>query len=80
MSGGQAAWRAPVARPPAGRARLVPTADGLTVRVPAAGATAGTLVRETGRPVDLNEIDLAVMRRAIEAIQQAGINEGSRAG
>ncbi len=39
-----------------------------------------TLVREIGHPVDLHEIDLAVMRRAIEAIQQAGINEGSRAG
>lgn len=39
-----------------------------------------TLVREIGRPVDLHEIDLAVMRRAIEAIQQAGLNEGSRAG
>ena len=39
-----------------------------------------TLVRDAGRPVDLHEIDLVVMRRAIEAIQQAGINEASRAG
>ncbi|MEE2719598.1 MAG: 3-dehydroquinate synthase [Planctomycetota bacterium] len=39
-----------------------------------------TLVREAGDPVDLHEIDLVVMRRAIEAIQQAGVNEASRAG
>ena len=39
-----------------------------------------TLVQDVGRPIDVHEIDLSVMRRAIEAIQQADINESSRAG
>ena len=39
-----------------------------------------TLVQDIGRPIDVHEIDLSVMRRAIEAIQKADINESSRAG
>lgn len=39
-----------------------------------------TLVQDIGRPIDVNEIDLSVMRCAIEAIQQSDINESSRAG
>lgn len=39
-----------------------------------------TLVSDVGHPIDVHDIDLSVMRRAIEAIQQAGLNESSRAG
>ena len=39
-----------------------------------------TLVEDVGRPLDVHEIDLTVMRRAIEAIQQTAVNESSRAG
>lgn len=39
-----------------------------------------TLIEDVGRPIDVHEIDLAVMRRAIDDVRNAGMNESSRAG
>ena len=39
-----------------------------------------TLIEGIGRPVDVHEIDLAIMRRAIDDVRSAAMNESSRAG
>jgi 3-dehydroquinate synthase len=39
-----------------------------------------TLIEDVGRPVDVHEIDLALMRRAIDDVRSAAMNESSRAG
>ena len=39
-----------------------------------------TLIEDVGRPVDVHEIDLAVMRRAIDNVRTVAMNESSRAG
>ncbi|MBM44469.1 MAG: 3-dehydroquinate synthase [Phycisphaerae bacterium] len=39
-----------------------------------------TLVEEIGKPLDVHEIDLNVMRRAIDDVRSVGLNESSRVG
>lgn len=39
-----------------------------------------TLVEDAGHPVDVHEIDLSIMREAIDDVQRAALNESSRAG
>lgn len=39
-----------------------------------------TLIEDLGRPVDVHEIDLGTMRRAIDDVRTAAMNESSRAG
>ena len=39
-----------------------------------------TLVQGIGEPLDVHEIDLNVMRRAIDDVRSVGLNESSRVG